>query len=70
MKQMTTEYIARTIERLEDVACDIRIAMRDCCRVFGCILRRHKCNCAWIKLRFVEGVVASEGAKNPLQAHK
>jgi len=27
---MTTAYIVRTIERMEDTACSIRIAMRDC----------------------------------------
>ena len=27
---MTTAYIARAIERYEDVACDIRMIMRDC----------------------------------------
>ena len=30
MKQMTTAYVVRTIERLEDTACSIRIALRDC----------------------------------------
>ena len=30
MKQMTTAYIARAVEHVKDVACDIRIAMRDC----------------------------------------
>ena len=30
MKQMTTAYIVRAVEHLKDVACDIRIAMRDC----------------------------------------
>ena len=29
-KQMTTGYLARAVEYLKDVACDIRIAMRDC----------------------------------------
>ena len=29
MKQMTTAYIVRAIERLKDVACDIGIATRD-----------------------------------------
>ena len=28
--QMTTAYVARAVEYLKDVACDIRIAMRDC----------------------------------------
>ena len=49
--QMTTAYIVRAVERLKDVACDIRIATRDCCRVFGCTLRRHKCNFPWIKFK-------------------
>ena len=30
MKQMTTAYVVRAIEREEDVACDIRMIMRDC----------------------------------------
>ncbi|MBU48680.1 MAG: hypothetical protein CL920_08295 [Deltaproteobacteria bacterium] len=30
MKQMTTAASSRAVERLEDVACDIRIAIRDC----------------------------------------
>ena len=29
-KQMTTGHLARSVEYLKDVACDIRIAMRDC----------------------------------------
>ncbi|MBU50820.1 MAG: hypothetical protein CL920_19230 [Deltaproteobacteria bacterium] len=30
MKQMTTAASLRAIERLKDVACDIRMIMRDC----------------------------------------
>ena len=37
MKQMTTAYIVRAFESLEDVACDIRIAMRDDCVSSGAL---------------------------------
>ena len=32
-----------------DTASSIRIARKGLCRTFGCTLRRHKCNCAWIR---------------------
>ena len=37
MKQMTTAYVVRVIEHLKDVACDIRIAMRDDCVYSGAL---------------------------------
>ena len=49
MKQMTTAYVVRAIERLKDIACNIRIVREGLYRTFGCTLRRHKCNCPWIK---------------------